>query len=142
MTREVEELEESPKPEIHIDLRMTTQKKISNGKTSGHDGTHGFWDKKFNSTHDKLALEMNKCIQRPYVPEWLIKGKTTLIQKYPNKGTIQNIYRPITCLSMMLKILTAQIMEDIYNSLTSRGLILKNRKDAAKDPEPQQSYFT
>ena len=45
------------------------------------------------------------------VPEWMTKGKTTLIQKDPNKETASNNYRPITCLPMMWKILTAQIKE-------------------------------
>ena len=36
--------------------------KISNWKTPGHDGIHGFWFKKFTSIHNRLALEMNKCL--------------------------------------------------------------------------------
>ena len=40
----------------------------------------------------------------------------------PPKGTTPNNYRPITCLPMMWKILTAQIREEIYASLISRGL--------------------
>ena len=62
----------------------------------GHDGIHGFRFKKFTSIHDRLALEMNKCLQKAHVPEWMTKGKTTLIQKDPNKGTAPNKYRPIT----------------------------------------------
>ena len=66
---------------------------------------------------------MNKCQQIARVLERMTKGRTTLIQKDPNKGTIPNNYRPLTCLPMMWKILTAQIREEIYYSLTSRGLI-------------------
>ena len=36
---------------------------------------------------------------------------------------------------MTWKILTAQIREEIYFSLTSRGSFPRDRKDAAKDPE-------
>ena len=63
---------------------------------------------------------MNKCLQTAHVPEWMTKGTTTFIQKDPNKGTAPNNYRPITCLPMMCKILTAQIREEIYYSLTNR----------------------
>ena len=42
MTRELEGIEEDPKAEIHTDLLKTTLKKISNWKTPGHDGIHGF----------------------------------------------------------------------------------------------------
>ena len=30
---------------------------------------------------------MNRCLQGVQVPDWMTKGKTTLIQKDPNKGT-------------------------------------------------------
>ena len=52
---------------------------------------------------------MNKCMQKTEIPEWMTKGKTTLIQKDPLKGTIPTNYRPKSCLPMMWKILTAQI---------------------------------
>ena len=93
MTKDLEGLEAGPKAEIHIDLLRTTVTKISNWKTRGHDGIHGFWFKKFTSIHDRRALEMNRCLQGAHVPEWMTKGKTTLIQKYPRKGTSSNNYR-------------------------------------------------
>ena len=43
---------------------------------------------------------------------------------------------------MMLKILTAQIREEIYYSLTSRRLFPDEQKDAAKDSEAQKNYST
>ena len=119
MTRELEGLKEGPKVEMHIDLRKTTLKRVPNLKTPGHDGIHGFWFKKFTSIHDRLALEMNRCLQGAQVPDWMTKRKTTVIQKDPSKGTTQNNYRPITCLRIMWKIQTAQIIEKIYYSLTS-----------------------
>ena len=89
ITRELE-LEEGAKAEIHTDLLRTTLKKVSNWKTPGHDRIHGFWFKKFTSIHDRLVLEINKCLQTAHVPEWMAKGRTTLIQKHPNKGTAPN----------------------------------------------------
>ena len=62
----------------------------------------------------------------------MTKGKTTLIQKDPNKGTAPNNYRPITCLPMMWKILAAQIRNKIYDSLTSRGLFPDEQKGCCK----------
>ena len=43
-----------------------------------------------------------------------------------------NNYRPIICLPMMWKILTAQIREVIYYSLTSRGLFPDEQKGCHK----------
>ena len=118
--------------EIHIDLLKTTLKRISNWKAPGHDGIHGFWFKKSTSIHGRLVLEMNRCLQGAQVPEWMTKGKTTLIQKDPSKGTAPNNYRPITCLPIMWKILTAQIREKIYYLLTSRGLFPEEQKGCRK----------
>ncbi len=64
---------------------------------------------------------MNRCLQGAQVPDGMTKGKTTSIQKDPSKGTAPNNLRPITCL---WKILTAQIREKFYSSLTSCGLFL------------------
>ena len=61
----------------------------------------------------------------------MTKGRTTLMQKDPNKGTAPNNYRPIPSLPMMWKILTAQIREEIYYSPTNRGLF----------PDEQKGYY-
>ena len=60
----------------------------------------------------------------------MTKGRTTLIQKDPSKGTAANYY--ITCQPMMRKILTAQIREEINNLLTSRGLFSEEQKGCRK----------
>ena len=61
---------------------------------------------------------MNRCLQEAHVSQWMTKRKTTLIQKDSLKGTAPNNYRQIT----------AQIREEIYYSLTSRGLFLEEQK--------------
>ena len=75
---------------------------------------------------------MNRCLQGAQVPDWMTKGKTTLIQKDTNKGTAPNNYRPISCLPMIWKIFTAQIKEKIYYSLTNRGLFPDKQKGCRK----------
>ena len=75
---------------------------------------------------------MDWCLQGAQVPDWITKGKTTLIQKDPSKGTAPNNYRPITCLPMKWKILTAQIRENIYYLLTSGGLFPDEQKGCRK----------
>ena len=64
---------------------------------------------------------MNRCLQEADIPKWVTKRNTTLIQK----GTTPNNYRPITCLPMMWKILTAQIREEIYDLPTSSRLFTR-----------------
>ena len=81
MIRELEGLEEGPKRKYTSNY--SKEKKISNWKTPGYDGIHGFCFEKFTSIHDRLALEMNRWLQDTQVPDWMTKGKTTLIQKDP-----------------------------------------------------------
>ena len=71
---------------------------------------------------------MNRCRQGSHVPEWMNKENTTLIQKDPSKDTAPKNYGAITCLPMMWKILTAQISEGIYYSLTSCRLFPEEQK--------------
>ena len=75
---------------------------------------------------------MNRCLKDEQVPDWMTKGKTTLIHKDLSKGTAPNNYRPITCLLMMWRILTAQIKEKIYYSLISQGLFPNEQKGCRK----------
>ena len=130
IAKELEGLEKE-KAEIHIDLHKTALK-IPNWKTPGHVGKDGVWFKKFTTIHDRWALEMNRCHQKAHVPEWMTKGKNTLIQKGPLKITDRNNWTLITCLPMMWKILTAQLREEINNLLKSHGLFPEEQKECRK----------
>ena len=89
-----------------------------------------FGFKNFTSIHDRLATEVNKRIQKTEIPEWLTKGKTTLIQKVPLKETDLANYRPKTCLPIIYKILTGQ--SKIYYSLISREFFSDEQKGCRK----------
>ena len=75
---------------------------------------------------------MNRCLQDAQVPAWMTKGKTTLIEKEPIKGTGPNNYRPITCLPMMWKILSIKIRDEISYSLIRHGLFPDEQKGCRK----------
>ena len=99
--------------------------------------------KKFPSIHDRLALERNRCLQRAHVPEWMTKGKTTIIEKDPFNET-----DPTTTSST----LPTDNVENINSTKNGRDLLgnrkdatrdlLGNRKDATRDPEAQKSHST
>ena len=57
----------------------------------GHDGIHGFWFKKFTPIHDRLALEMNRCLLGAQVPDWMTKGKTHWYKKTNAKELLETI---------------------------------------------------
>ena len=100
---------------------QSNTKKKSNWITQGHDGIHGFWFKKFPSIHDKLALEMNRCLQEGHVPEWMTKGKTTLIKNDLLKGTATNNL-PTTTHN-----LSTNDVENINSTNKRRDLLLANK---------------
>ena len=82
MRKELEGIEESPKAKMHLDSRTQKITKLENAWS--------WWQIwilvwKFTSIHGRLAIEMNRCLQETDIPEWMIKGKTTLIQKRPLK---------------------------------------------------------
>ena len=82
------------------------------------------------STTDLLPKWINAYRKLIYSNGW-IKGRP-LWSKRPHIGTAPNNYWAITCLPMMWKILTAQIKEEIYNSLISRGIFPDEQKGCRK----------
>ena len=90
-----------------------------------HDSIHGHCFKKFTSIHDRLAIEINRCLQETHWSKWMTEGKTILIQKDPQKGQPPTNADPPVCLTMMWKIRTAQIKEEIYYSLINYGIFPK-----------------
>ena len=81
MKNELQGTEEEPEAEIHLESLSGSLKKIENWKVLGHDGIHGFWFKWFMPIHEKLMQQQHKCLKEANIPEWMMKGKTTLIQK-------------------------------------------------------------
>ena len=107
-------LEEGPRVNIDYISLKTTVKMITNWKTSELDSIYGFWYKTFTFIHDKLATEMNKCLQRTDITE-------RVIQKHSLEGNVTTNYRPIRGLPVTWKILRAEIRKKIPYSLISQG---------------------
>ena len=75
-----------------------------------------------NNTKNNIKLEN----ARTWWNTWLLLQEIHLHSRQTSN------YRPITCLSMMWKILTAQIRKKIYYSLTSHGLFTGEQKGCRK----------
>ena len=76
-------------------------------------------------------MRLQKCLDDGSVPEWMVKGRTVLIQKDPSKGTAVGNYRPIACLPMMWKLLTGVFAEKVYDHLLSQMIYYRMSKKAA-----------
>ena len=118
-----------PETKIHVDLSKMTLKniKLENSRPS--------WNTCFLVRETHLHSRQT-CTRNEQMPT---KGTRTRMddqrkdhRKDPSKRTAPNNYRSITCLPMIWKILTAQIREEIYYSLTSCGLFPEERKGCCK----------
>ena len=66
------------------------------------------------------------------MPDWLTRGRTSLLQKDKSKGNIASNYRPVTCLPLMWKILAGVITDQIYAHLDQEKLLPEERKRCRK----------
>ena len=97
--------------DLVIDERMLKKqlRKTPNWKAPGPDGVQGFWYKHLYFLHSKIAEHLNAIIQTGQTPEWLTTGRTVLCIKDPAKGNVADNYRPISCLPVLWKVLTAML---------------------------------
>ena len=77
----------------------------------------GFWLKNISSLHERVGLQLKKYLDSRFVPSWLTRGRTSLLQKDKSKGNVASNYRPIACLPLMWKLLTGVIGDQIYAHL-------------------------
>jgi len=107
--------------------------RMANWKAPGPDGVRGFWFKRFTALHPFLTESLDFCLVEGNAPEWMVKGRTVLIQKDPAKGTVAGNYRPIACLPLMWKLLTGIFAGKIYEHLESNGLLPEEQKGCRKN---------
>ena len=88
---------------------------MPNWKSPGPGLAQGFWIKNFSSLHERVRLQLKGCLDSGFVPCWVIRGRTLLLQKNKSKGNVASNYRPITCLPLMWKLLTGVIGDQILH---------------------------
>ena len=105
---------------------------MPNWKSPGPDLVQGFWLKNFSSLHERVRLQLKECLDSGFVPSWLPRGTTSLLQKDKSKGKVASNYRPITCLPLMWKLLTGVIADQIYAHLDQEKLLPEKQKGCSK----------
>ena len=115
-------------PEITTRTVRNQLRKIPNWKAPGPDEVHGYWLKNFSALHQRIAQQLQHCINNHQAPIWMTTGRTALVQKDKNKGNIPTNYRPITCLPIMWKLLTGIISERLYIYLEETNTIPHQQK--------------
>ena len=81
--------------------------KLHHWKNAAKDGLQGYWIKAFKTLPDQLLNILNLCLQSGKIPDWMMWGKTIIIQKDLSKGTIQSNCGPISV--YQTKILAMQL---------------------------------
>ena len=107
-------------------------KRSSSWKVVGPDGVRAFWFKTLTSLHSVLVTALQECLNKGDIPEWMVKGRTVLIQKDPAKGTVASKYRPIACVPLMWKLLTGIFADKIYDHLLMNTILPYEQKGCRK----------
>ena len=105
---------------------------MPNWKSPDPDLVQGFWLKSFSSLHERVRLQLKECLDSGFVPSWLTRGRTSLLQKDKSKGNVASNYRPMTCLPLMWKLLTGVIADQIYAHLDKEKLLPEEQKGCRK----------
>ena len=114
--------------EVQGDISITVEdirngmSRMANWRAAGPDLVQGFWFKKLTGFHFRLRECLQDCICQGNVPEWMVRGRTVLIQKDTAKGAQASNHRPIACLPMLWKLLTGVMREKLYHHLERNGL--------------------
>ena len=118
---------------IDIDKLRAILRKIPNWKAPGSDNEQGFWLKSMKKLHERMALQLQECLDGRGIPEWMTRGRTVLLIKDKVKGNAVGNYRPITCLPIMWKVLTGIIAEYLYQHLHQSSLFPDEQKGCRKE---------
>ena len=93
---------------------------MPNWKSPGPDLVHGFWLKNFSSLHERVRLQLKECLDSEFLPSWLTRGRTSMLQKDKSKGNVASNYRPNL------------IADQIYVHLDHEKLLLEEHKGYRK----------
>ena len=54
--------------------------------------------------NERVRLQLKECLDSGFVPSWLNRGRTSLLQKYKSKGNVASNYRPITLFAINVEV--------------------------------------
>ena len=66
-------------PEITTSTVRNQLKRIPNWKAPGPDEVHGYWLKNFRALHQRMAEQLQHCINNHQAPEWMATGRTVVV---------------------------------------------------------------
>ena len=111
--------------DIHIEIKKVRKqiRKMPNWKSPGSDVVQGYWIRNLSNLHNSTALQLDRYLQENNLPKWMVTGKTLLCIKKIQKGNLVSNFRPITFLSLIWKLLTGILTEELYEHLEKTNLL-------------------
>jgi hypothetical protein len=98
-------------------------------KSPGNDQIQNYWFKAFPAIHRHITKNNNAVKEEPYkARDWLTTSVTYLIPKSGDSQEIRN-YRPITCLTIIYKILRGIIAKRKSTHLKYQSLLPTEQKE-------------
>ena len=76
-------------------------------------------------------MQLKECFDSGFVPSWLTRGRTSLLQKDKSKGNVAS-NRPITFLPLIRKLLKGEIADQLYAYLDQEKLLPEEQKRCRK----------
>ena len=89
--------------------------------------------RRFSTLHSRLTEHLQTCVVVGNVPTWMTKGKTTLIQKDPEKGNAAKNYHHVAGLPFMWKLLTSVFAVKVYAHLSEKNVLPDEQNRCRKD---------
>ena len=103
--------------------------KMPNWKAPRHDGVQGFWIKRLDKMHKRIATQLNEILEgAKEITSWMTYGRAALCQKDPAIANSVENFRLISCLQLMWKLLTGIISEDMYCFMENKNLLPGEQK--------------
>ena len=101
-------------------------------KAAGHDCICAYWWKNFRQSANFLGKLLKKVFDgNAEAPSWFVRGRTVLIPKEGCQGKPDQ-YRPITCLNVGYKLLTAVMTQVLGSHVEERGLLPEEQRALRK----------
>ena len=113
---------------ISINKVKKQLRKMKNWKAPGPDRLQGFWIKRFVSCHERVTEQLQGCLEMNDTPDWLTRGRTTLIIKDKAKRNDVANFRPITCVPLMWKLFTGILGDEMYEHFERENLLPEEQK--------------
>ena len=107
--------------------------KYQKWKSPDVDQIPNFWLYSPTPINNHLVHCFTTILQNPDVmPDWLTEGITYLLPKSQQTKNPKN-YRPITCLTMMYKLLTSILTNRMYSLLEQNQLVPQEQKGCVRE---------